>query len=56
MGDRDAINQLWLGTLIEALPGLFCAIGDCAYTPSEHLVPICRGDMAKMARCDNFNF
>ena len=56
MGDRDAINQFWLGSLIEALPGLFCAIGDCAYTPSEHLVPICRGDMAKMARYDNFNF
>ena len=57
MGDRDAINQVSLGSLIEELPGLFCAIGDCAYTPSEHLVPICRGDsMEKMARYNNFNF
>jgi hypothetical protein len=56
MGNRDAINQALLGSLIEALPGLFCAIGDCAYTPSEHLVPMCQGDMAKMARYNNFNF
>lgn len=56
MGDRDAINQIRLGSLIESLPGLYCAIGDCAYTPSEHLVPIFRGDMARNVRNDNFNF
>jgi hypothetical protein len=56
LGDREAINQIPLGSLIENLPGLFCAIGDCAYTPTEHLVPIFRGDQAKYHRNDNFNF
>ena len=56
MGDRDAVNQIRLGSLIESLPGLYCVIGDCAYTPSEHLVPIFRGESAKTARNDNFNF
>ncbi len=54
MGDRDAINMVKLGSLVEGLPGLYCVIGDCAYTPSEHLVPIYRGGMAQQN--DNFNF
>jgi DDE superfamily endonuclease len=54
MGDRDAINMVKLGSLVDGLPGLYCAIGDCAYTASEHLVPIFRGELAK--RNDNFNF
>ena len=45
-----------LGGLIEKLPGLFGAIGDCAYSPTEHLVPIFRGDQAKYHKNDNFNF
>ena len=53
MGDRDAIKQIQLGSLIESLPGLYCAIGDCAYTG---LVPIFRGENARSARNDNFNF
>jgi hypothetical protein len=56
MGDRDAIKQIRLDSQIQALPGLYCAIGDCAYTPSEHLVPILRADMAKISRNDNFYF
>ncbi len=56
MGDRDAIHQIRLGSLIQSLPGLYCAIGDCAYTPSEHLVPLFRGENAKTARHHNFNF
>ena len=56
MGNRDAIKQIRLGSLIESLPGLYCAIGDCAYTASEHLVPIFRGENARTARNDNFNF
>ena len=32
------------------------AIGDCVYTPNEHLVPIFRGNMAKISRNDNLNF
>jgi hypothetical protein len=54
MGDRDAIKMVKLGSLVEGLPGLYCVIGDCAYTASEHLIPIYRGEMAQ--RNDNFNF
>jgi hypothetical protein len=37
MGDRDALNQVSIGQMIENLPGLFCVIGDCAYKrPTEH--------------------
>ncbi|KAI2492717.1 hypothetical protein MHU86_21824 [Fragilaria crotonensis] len=43
MGDRDAVKIVTLNRLIESMPPLFCAIGDCAYTPTEHLVPIYRG-------------
>jgi DDE superfamily endonuclease len=56
MGDRDAIGQVSLKSLVEALPGLYCIIGDCAYTPTEHLVPIFRGDQALSPKNDNFNF
>jgi DDE superfamily endonuclease len=56
LGDREAVNQVALGKLIESLPGLYCAIGDCAYTPTEHLVPIFRADQALIAKHDNFNF
>jgi hypothetical protein len=57
MGDRDAVKMIRLSELIERLPGLYCVIGDCAYTATEHLVPIYRGESAKTsARMDNFNF
>jgi hypothetical protein len=56
MGDRDAINEIELGQLVNQLPGLYCVIGDCAYTASEHLVPIFGGANALIRRNDNFNF
>jgi hypothetical protein len=56
LGDREALQQVSLGSLIEKLPALFCAIGDCAYCPTEHLVPIFRGSQAKYHKNDNFNF
>lgn len=56
LGDRDAIFQCPLGDLIENLPGLFCAIGDSAYTPTEHLVPIFGGPQANITANSNFNF
>jgi DDE superfamily endonuclease len=56
LGDRDAIFQCPLGDLIERLPGVFCAIGDCAYTPTEHLVPIFGGPQANITSNSNFNF
>ena len=56
MGDRDAVHMVKLGSLVEGLPGLYCVIGDCAYSATEHLIPIFRGEMARIARNDNFNF
>lgn len=56
MGDRQAVTEVELGDLIGNLPGSFCAIGDCAYTPSNHLVPVYGGASAKIARNDTFNF
>jgi hypothetical protein len=56
MGNCDAIKQVELHNLINALPGLYCVIGNCAYTPSEKLIPIYRGADATSARYDNFNF
>jgi hypothetical protein len=56
MGDREAVFEIELGNLIAALPGLYCAIGDCAYTPTEHLIPIFGGAQAKNKRNNNFNF
>jgi hypothetical protein len=50
------VNQISLGKLVEQLPGLYCVIGDCAHTPSEHRVPIFRGEHALVAKNDNFNF
>lgn len=55
MGDRDAINQVKLGAMVENLPGLYCVIGDCAYTATEHMIPIYR-NAEKVKRQDNFNF
>jgi hypothetical protein len=40
---------------VESLPGLYCTIGDCAYTPMEHMVPIFLAQNAKLKN-DNFNF
>jgi hypothetical protein len=56
MGDREALNKVELGNKIESLPGLYCAIGDCAYKPTKRLVPIYGGYLAKSKKNDNFNF
>jgi hypothetical protein len=56
MGDKEAINEIELGDMISSLPGLYCAIGDCAYMASEHLVPIFGGAQAMIEKNDNFNF
>jgi hypothetical protein len=55
MGDQGAINQVKLGTMVENLPGLYCVIGDCACTATEHMIPILR-NAEKLKRQDNFNF
>ena len=56
MSDRDAIEQFEFQALIENLPDSYCVIGDCAYRPSEHLVPIFGGASALLPANDHFNF
>ena len=50
MGDREAVKESGLSKLVEKLPGLLYCIGDCVYTPTEHLIPIygiyCPNNMA----------
>ena len=46
MGDREAVKESGLYDLVKKLPGLLYCIGDCAYTPTEHLIPIYRSDNA----------
>ena len=55
-GDRDAIKQCSLYELIEELPLGICCIGDAAYQPTEHMVPIYQGADKLMTKYDNFNF
>jgi DDE superfamily endonuclease len=42
-GDREAIKQCSLYQLIEQLPVGYCVIGDAAYQPTEHMVPVYQG-------------
>jgi hypothetical protein len=53
---REAVTQVSLGNLIESLPGLYRAIGDCLYTPTEHLIPVFHADQALNIKNDNFSF
>jgi hypothetical protein len=55
-GDRDAIKQCSLYQLIERLPMGFCVIGDAAYQPTEHMVPVYQGAEKLIPKYDNFNF
>lgn len=56
MPDRDAVNQVALGKLIEKVPEGYCSIGDPAYFPTNRLVAIFGGDEAKVRSNDNFNY
>ncbi len=56
MGDREAMKKIELGKLIQNLPWIYCAIGDCAYTASESMIPVFGGAQAFLGRHDNFNF
>jgi DDE superfamily endonuclease len=56
MGDREAIKQVELWSLINNLLGLFCAIGNCAYQPTAYLIPIFGGAQAKAKKHDDFNY
>jgi DDE superfamily endonuclease len=54
--DRTAIRDCGLYDLVENLPPGYICIGDCAYQPTENLVPIFGGDLALKKENDNFNF
>ena len=54
--DRDAIVHCGLSELIEDLPHGICIIGDAAYEPTEHLVPVYQGAERTKEKYDNFNF
>jgi DDE superfamily endonuclease len=55
-GDRDAIKQCSLHELIEGLPVGICVIGDAAYQPTEHMIPVYQGAEKLIPKYDNFNF
>ena len=50
------IQGVELGDLVEGLPPMYCAISDCAYNPTENMVPVYGGQQALQKRNDNFNF
>jgi hypothetical protein len=54
--DRNAIKESGLNDKVELLPHGYVCIGDCAYQPTEKLVPIFGGDLAQSKDNDNFNF
>jgi hypothetical protein len=54
--DRQAVKQSGLSQLIENLPPGYIAIGNCAYQPTENLIPIFGGDLALIKENDNFNY
>jgi DDE superfamily endonuclease len=56
MSDKDAFGETTLRDLVEGLPFGICIIGDAAYCPSEHLVPVYQGLCKTEARYDNFNY
>ena len=56
MGDRETVKESGLSKLVEKLPGLLYCIGDCAYTPTEHLIPIYGADNTTKSQYNNFNF
>ena len=46
MGDREVVKESGLYNLVDKLSGLLYCIGNCAYTPTEHLIPIYGSDNA----------
>ena len=56
MGDCQAIHECRLSELVESTQGVLYCIRDCAYTPTEKLLPIYISEQAAKERYDNFNF
>jgi hypothetical protein len=43
-------------TLVESLPTGICIIGDAAYQPTKHMVPVYQGIDKLNTKYNNFNF
>ena len=56
MGEQDAVKQVKLHDLIHSLSWMYCAIADCAYTPSDEMIPLYWGSNANEPQHDNSNF
>ena len=56
MGDHQAIHECGLSKLVESTRGVLYCIGDCAFTPTEKLLPIYRSEQSAKERYNNFNF
>ena len=56
MYDNDSYKESGLLELVEKLPGYYCAIGDNAYQPSEHCIPVFGGQLATTESNDCFNY
>ena len=54
--DRVGVEESGLAKKIESLPSGYVVIGDCAYQPTEKLIPIFGGDLALRPDNNNFNF
>lgn len=54
--DRAAVKDSGLSDLIEQLPAGYICIADCAYQPTEHMIPVFGGDLALQKDNDNFNY
>jgi hypothetical protein len=54
--DRQGIKESGLFDKIEKLPVGYVCVADCAYQPTENLVPIFGGDLALKDDNDHFNF
>ena len=54
--DRDGVKDSGLHNKIESLPPGYVCIGDAAYQPTEHLVPILGGNLAIKRDNNNFNY
>ena len=54
--DRAAVKDSGLSDLIEKLPAGYICIADCAYQPTEHMIPVFGGDLALLKDNDNFNY
>ena len=54
--DREAYKLSTLAEMVESLPDGYVVIGDPAYSPTEHMIPIFFGEATKDKENDTFNY